>query len=338
MQLLKILPYCTHKGLSHEIFPIVLRISATLTFMHMNKTILAAMSGLSLFASAHADSVWAPGVSVDGGWYDFNKVRGNQWYNDDASLCWAASAANVIAWWQEQNKVKGDNQYQTIPQGEDVWKTFVGVSKNVGKNPNVAFDWWINGTTTTPDWADSWDKDANPTWTGIDGTEYHPYTYTTGGILTHQQFNSYPLYDTKLNPVTIVTSYTDIYDYSKKIIDAISSGYALTLSVREGADHAFSLWGVEYDIIDDSKYLINKIWVTDSNDSKSDGTPILTYYDVKPDEEKTVLRFDYGGEYGLFRMERIDGMRTSVIAVPEPTASGLSLLALAGFAARRRRK
>lgn len=306
-------------------------------FSKMNKSLAAILCCFSLVTSAHALEVWAPGVSKESGWYDFNKVRGSEWYNDDSGLCWAASAANVIAWWQEQNKVKGDNEYQTIPQGVDVWKTFVGVSQNTGSNPHIAFDWWINGTDDPPNWATSWGKDDKPTWIGIDGKDYHPYIYTTGGILTRKAFNSSPLYDTKLNPVTIVSSCTDIYDYSKKIIDAISSGYALTLSVRDGADHAFSLWGVEYDIIDDSKYLINKIWVTDSNDSKADGTPILTYYEVKPDDNKTVLRFDYGGEYGLFRMEQIDGMRTAV-SVPEPVSGTLSLFALAALAARRRRK
>ena len=49
----------------------------------------------------------APGVSISGGWVDFDKTPGDADYiADDEGMCWAATASNVITWWQTQNAKK----------------------------------------------------------------------------------------------------------------------------------------------------------------------------------------------------------------------------------------
>ena len=84
------------------------------------------------------ETFWANGVSAESGWYDANKThdddpqrdsQGEKIYTDeygvgaqiDDNLCYAASTANLLAWWQ--------NQYEPVdgvPQGVDaIWQTFV---------------------------------------------------------------------------------------------------------------------------------------------------------------------------------------------------------------------
>ena len=104
----------------------------------MRKFTLSAIISPILITLSHAAEVWAPGVSWEGGWYDFNKYAkgGNSngtsgYLKDDSLMCWAVSAANVIAWWQEQNSIKSEYDYSTIPQGKDVHQTFVAVFNNL---------------------------------------------------------------------------------------------------------------------------------------------------------------------------------------------------------------
>ncbi|MBQ5665434.1 MAG: hypothetical protein IIV41_06155, partial [Akkermansia sp.] len=50
-----------------------------------------------------ADTLWVPGVNVKSGWIDYEKNE--QKGDGDDYLCWAASAANIIDYWQRQYTV-----------------------------------------------------------------------------------------------------------------------------------------------------------------------------------------------------------------------------------------
>ena len=77
-------------------------------------------------------------------------INGSSGYlKDDSLMCWAVSAANVIAWWQEQNNIKSEYDYSTIPQGKDVHQTFVAVFDNVGGAiPRRLFNGGLTGLKT----------------------------------------------------------------------------------------------------------------------------------------------------------------------------------------------
>lgn len=316
--------------------------------MYMNKTILAAMSGLSLFASAaHADSVWAPGVSEKGGWYDFNKFSEgapayttnspDSRYTDDSGLCWAASAANVIAWWQEQNKVTSvyTDMGRMIPQGKDIYQTYVSVFDNDGGDPANAIKWWVDGSATPVKKTD-FGNDGSPYWTSVDGDLYCAEHYSDGAFLTSPYHTPTPFYSFDGNPVTIQAAniaHNSLTVQSRAIVEALQSGYVLALEVNTNGGsigtHAITLWGVEYNEDTNGDISLTKAYITDSDDY---GTRLVAYsVDIKGNLYRTGTNLAY-------TITEAHGMRTSVIAVPEPTASGLSLLALAGFAARRRRK
>lgn len=81
---------------------------------------------------APAAEVWAPGVSVNGGWYDYHKTGSNDGTMADTAMCRAASASNVISWWQNHNK---SSLSASVPQNEKVFDTFKGVYTNGGGMP-----------------------------------------------------------------------------------------------------------------------------------------------------------------------------------------------------------
>ena len=310
----------------------------------MRKFTLSAIICPILITLSHSAEVWAPGVSWEGGWYDFNKyTKGgvssgtSDNLRDDGLMCWAVSAANVIAWWQEQNNIQSENWYSTIPQGKDVHQTFVAVFDNDGANPASAFQWWIDGSTQNLPNRTSFDDNDTSSWTSIDGNTYYPGPFYDGGFLTSTQYTSTPFYNIAADPVTIAdtklaTNGNSTTLQSRAIVEALESGYALSLEVTTGTgttgEHAITLWGVEYTEAANGDINLTKAYITDSDD----------YYDgiVAATVDQKGYLCEMQIENGAYKITNANGMRTTV-TIPEPATVTLSLLALCGLAARRKR-
>ncbi len=312
----------------------------------MRKFTLSAIICPILISLSHAAEVWAPGVSWEGGWYDFNKyAKGGEsngtsgYLKDDSLMCWAVSAANVIAWWQEQNNIKSEYDYitSTIPQGKDVHQTFVAVFENDGANPASAFQWWINGSTQNLPLRTNFSDEDESSWTSIDGITYYPGYFYSGGFLTDTNYTSTPFYNIAADPVTIAntklsTNGNSITLQSRAIVEALKAGYALSLEVNTNdssvGEHAITLWGVEYTEAANGDITLTKAYITDSDDNHSG-----------------IVAAEVNGKghlYGMmienasYQITNANGMRTTV-TIPEPATVTLSLLALCGLAARRKR-
>ncbi len=269
---------------------------------------------------------------MNSGWYDFNKQRGDQDLTNDSNMCWAASASNIIAWWQDQNGIVS-TQKQKIPQGADVWQTYVAVFDNDGGNPDKALTWWITGKET-PANIDKTVYDGTLRWTGIDGsTSYNPNELFDGGFLTSTTFTPTPLYDMGIDPITLgLDGGNVLLDKADALIGAFSMGYAFAVEVATNADtpasHAITLWGAGYTINEEGKAVIDYVYVTESDDA------VDKIYKATVDKKGYICEGLWAG--GLaYRITKAVGMRSEPI--PEPTTATLSLLALAGLAARRRR-
>jgi hypothetical protein len=93
---------------------------------------LPRLLAISLFFSPaliQAAEAWAPGVSREGGWYDYNKDVINDGPMADTAMCWAASSSNIISWWQNLNSEKLSET--TLPD-PDPWTVFRTVYQNIG--------------------------------------------------------------------------------------------------------------------------------------------------------------------------------------------------------------
>ncbi len=308
----------------------------------MRKFTLSAIICPTLISLSSAAEVWAPGVSWEGGWYDFNKyAKGGEsngtadYMKDDSLMCWAVSAANVIAWWQEQNSIKSEYDYSTIPQGKDIHQTFVVHFANDGANPASAFQWWINGSTENL--KRRADFDDNASWTSIDGNTYWSGYFYSGGFLTDAYYTSTPFYNIAADPVTIAdtklaTNGQSITLQHRAIVEALKSGYALSLEVNTNdgtvGQHAITLWGAEYTEAANGDINLTKAYITDSDD----------YYNgivaATVDSKGYLVGMQIVN--ASYKITNANGMRTTV-TIPEPATVTLSLLALCGLAARRKR-
>lgn len=269
---------------------------------------------------APAAELWAPGVSRADGWVDYNKAAPTDTLGTDSGMCWAASSANIIKWWM--NNSADSLTSITVPQ--DPWYVFRAVYGDVGGTPNYGLGWYINGVTnqwgdlTTPE---GYYKDGFAT---IEDKSNAAWPY--GAFLSS-------VYDTSLNGIRVAANPgdTDGRALTLGILNAMEAGYALSLSAYGEAGnwtvaHAITLWGVEYTGEGDER-VITKMWVTDSDDGKEQ----LVEYAMA--SKGSSLAFA-GGTMSGATIRYADGMRV----IPEPATATLSLLALAGLAARRRRK
>lgn len=278
--------------------------------------------------AVQADEIWVNGVSKKNGWHDANKTHdddeqydsgtGKYYYpNDptgkgaktDDNMCYAAAAANVLAWWQNQFIIP-----DTVPQGVDsIWQTFVENStEDSGSSVPNAIVWWLTGYDSN--------NILSPSHTGY--------------------FSQYPTGQTIFDPANGNTFVSKISDpTTADIIAAMSSGKAITLATSSPTTHTVTLWGIEY-----SNGVISKFWVTDSDDYTM--KPELIEAIAGGKDGAYTLRLDEK-DYTISTAFTIDpsvsekwGMEKKSFdgTVPEPTTATLSLLALAALCTRRCRQ
>ena len=233
--------------------------------------------GLTLgWASAndntYTGTFWVDGVSKDGGWYDINKSSLEEGQPEE-NMCYAASAANIIAWWQ--NSTVGRTLTSNSPKATgDIWQTYVDALDeeywSEGGDTLAAINWWISGVyfpenkedtaaweryfTTPEEWGDA----------GLDVS----LTRTDG-----YYFDQYGLDNKKLAHFLM-----DMDQYSRNLtevdlVELLQGGSAVSLAIvrNDGEDgHALTLWGVEYD----KNGKLTSIWITDSDDDIDDSDDI----------------------------------------------------------------
>ena len=240
---------------------------------------------------AQADSVWAPGVTLDGGWVDYNKNRGQAPGNDDSLMCWAASSSNIITWWQNQ---QNGTMPDSIPTASS-WDVFRTITTDSGSNPRFALGWYVNGS-------------GGNTWTW---DESHSTQYQTGGFLQS-------VYCTADNPVYIAnrnTSASNTYAQAAALVGALDSGYAMTLEVgiagttgNVPSSHAITLWGLDYTTDKDGNISITGAYITDSDDSYAG----LVSCAVKLSENSIILTPQQGSLTQIaYTINRADGMNAN---------------------------
>lgn len=233
-----------------------------------------------------------------GQWTDAEKSPATA--NDD-NMCWAASAANVLAWtgWGER---AGFNSADAIFQHyQDHWT-------NEGGLMGFAWQWWFDGLSPSQGWP-GWSQ-ANP---------------AGGRLVDHagafESFYHRNGMDSEALPA---------------IAGYLREGYGVALVITEpGRSHTLTCWGFDYEGDD---YL--GIWVTDSDDDKDSLDPpnVLRFLPVAFQAGRWFLQ--NGDAISSQYINEVQALApvplSSTPDVPEP-ATALLLMLAAPMVLRRRR-
>ena len=323
--------------------------------------------GVAAFSCAATEIIWVDGVSESGGWYDANKTEASTM---DDNLCYGASAANLITWWQSKYQVPAGTP-NTI---DAVWNMYVDscTDGSKGGDTAMAMQWWLTGVG-------SLNVGESPASEAADKTLYRYTLIYQIWDSNSQQYKivegDFPLarHDGYYMTQYSVPLYSDEYfDYESrqwveagngiynflgggldsdvtlaKISDAVTSGKGVSLSIKGNSTsgHAITLWGVESETVGGE---ISKLWITDSDDAQYSWLDLdgLFAVDVEERNGKLYISTPDSVWYAENSNTYIDGMYTidpsvsllwGMQLIPEPGTATLSLLALAGLAVRRRR-
>lgn len=320
----------------------------------MKKTLLSMfVCGVAAFSCAAAEIIWVDGVSESGGWYDANKSSTT---NADNMMCYAASASNLIAWWQ--NKLPG------VPAGtptdlDAIWAKYVASANNgatLAGNVALSLNWWLSGIYT-PLSDEEGARHAYGWWLGEVYSELRPangYYYDQCGLTIDDlwNFSSYNIY---YDAAENVNYFRTAYDCGEVDLRKwMTEGKAISLGVANDAGtlaHALTLWGIEYD---ENKNM-SKLYLTDSDDARTGdivaelveatvdkiGENGEIYFHTEAQEWQvgnTVYTRQAMYEEGTYidHVYFLDPY-AFIVTIPEPGTATLSLLALAGLAVHRRR-
>ena len=252
--------------------------------------------GLS-FGVASADETlytgafWTEGVSETGGWYDANKADNSDGDADD-NMCYAASAANIIAWWQ--NSKVGSTLTSAAPKKlGDIWQTLIEANDNEalwdeGGEALSTINWWVSGIYCPHSLEDevAWER-------------YYLTAEEWGDTemlaVTLRDSDGYYFDRYGLTQKNLAGFLMDMQQYNKRITDInfgefLQNGCAISLGIApsedEDAGHAITLWGVEYD----EKGKLTTMWITDSDDDEEK----LVEVSVTVDEENDKIWLSKG--------------------------------------------
>lgn len=248
--------------------------------------------------------VFVEGVSRESGWYDVNKVGKGE--NGDINMCWAASASNIIEWWQDRyvaagnvlpdQAVKGPGQTYELALMEVFHQQW---NNNRGGQVAEAVPWYFEGVnygvTASPgsqayplsDSSGGYFKDD---WNAIYSHLYHEYTYMLGTYtgLYVGEFNNYYLWG---NGSELLGEDRLRY-FTQLVVQFVERGIAsLTVSLSSNLQtlhHATTIWGYE---IDHSSGLLTRLWITDSDDLEVEPkASLLNEYVVSISEGKSHIK------------------------------------------------
>lgn len=305
-------------------------------------------------SQAAVTTLWVDGVSQSGGWYDANKANPYE-ADGDNNLCYAASASNLIAWWQSK---------YTVPTGtpntiDAIWARYKeGSNTDTGGDTGGAVQWWLTGVymplTTEEEDRSMFGNYGSSSLTSFEGYYYDRYNLTIWGGYNDdtREYIYNGVADFLCQNYRPNSSASYLSSIGSNMLELVGRGCGMGLSIADDAGslaHAITLWGIEYD---DETNAISKLWLTDSDDAQyswlnQDG---LFAVDVKETDGKLYISTPDSTWYTEDEKVYVDGIfaidpavsdtwgLAPAAAVPEPATATLSLLALAALAARRRRK
>lgn len=294
--------------------------------------------------SAGATIDWAPGVSMESGWFDANK----KWNGDDY-MCWAGQSSNMINYWQKWYVNAGNELPAGAPMDSGnntrkVFDYFQSYWTNSGGNSYYGIPWYMTGGfideyyPTDSKWSQfktrdtthpGFFKDVYATENAMEeyGFDYETWTQTSVGDFVYCYKSSMAASFTYKDISSFTTCLSSHLEHSVIGLDVefrSSSG-----EYRGG--HALTAWGAEYG--EDGNVVA--MYITDSDDNAVE----LVRVSVTSGADGVYLE-----GYGSAPITEVTNFSALSVAqffpIPEPSMFGMlaGLGALAWVASRRRRK
>lgn len=196
------------------------------------------------------ESLWAAGISARGGWYDFNKDP----RKPESKLCWAITASNLLAWWQD-NAIS--NLPEEIPTGKGVWEAFRTAFTDNGCDPDQGIRWWISGRFEPRQQADG----------AVNAERKDP---DSGGFYKSRYREGEALYEALLNvgrgAAVTAESISKAFYEGFRAGDAFWIGVGYTRPDGVAANHSLNVWGIEYEMDAGKNPRLTALYMTDSDD------------------------------------------------------------------------
>ena len=285
-----------------------------------------------------AAEYWASGVSLEGGWYDANKTFAPG--DADREMCWAASAANIIDWWQHEHVdlMEKSGVDPALREPDAVWHLLRDSFEDARGFAVYGMAWYFLDLFPVPE--------PPLTEYGKGRGGYYRHAVMDEVLTTEESLSLIP------QPITMADEGVDAQVLALKLRDVLESGRPLSLILGGNETvHAATLWG---GVFDDATGMPLTLYLTDSDDDTLrtafdvpqifsanvdlieatvpgtlDPTPVLRITSFIVDE---LPWYPWYGDDMYILGASFLGFP---YPVPEPTT--LPLLALAALAARRRK-
>lgn len=223
----------------------------------LGKILLVVWLGLSIPALA-ADSEFRIDIAYGGTWHDAEKSKSEK---HDDWLCWAAAAANVLAW-------TGWGSNAGLETEDDILRYFTQHwTDHPDGSPREAWRWWFTGKAPTSGDAKVTQKGGG-FWPNVD------FPTTAWGAPAGSLFRGIGQKQLKRDPYLLRHSLEEGYGVVLQIVRPKPNG--------SRDSHMITLWGFRYD----SQEPFKGILVTDSDDGKGADVATLAkdtlaYYPVE---------------------------------------------------------
>ncbi len=262
--------------------------------------------------SAAAREFWADGMQVDaigniiGGYYDVAKTG-----TSDSNMCWAAAAANILGWWQQQYPT-GSLLAGTHQDAAAIYACFCNNWEDASGTEENAFTWWLAAESDSSSYNSYYSLhyvgDASQ------GGWYAEY-YHEDNIANHTA-------QVKLDASTtdnLASAWTGVYDAGGMLALGVFRSYS---GSRFSGGHSLTLWGFK----EGTDGAVGQIYVTDSDDAQN----AMRTLRVEVDETSGLYRIaneqgNLSGYYlGSYTYLKAGGMAPDGDAPEHASALGMS--------------
>ena len=211
--------------------------------------------------------VFPPGVSLNGGFVDVDKVGKLSSYGYDGTdeeLCWACSTAGMIQWWLNDYKRATGQDYPlrlALPSPSQCYSTpvmdlFVQAFYHDAGSPAYALQWFFTGM---PNSVGTYTVNSHPAFNMT-------YAHVNGNFMGLSKVD-YPKYVSKL--MSSYSLYSNLTEEEVKVkASADIMGWLadgpLYIDINRG-NHALTCWGVKYTVDVKGNPIVTRIYYAEND-------------------------------------------------------------------------